>query len=138
VSFSTTTWITQLERFPLKTVYATFVLLTGLALLPRLGLRLSLLYLPFLLGVRLEERGEIERRGLEGDLEIGFWSMEASEYGERERPLPRDGDREGITVVLLRRVFFFGKREEISTSSIILSELCKRSLARWQGLINWR
>jgi hypothetical protein len=51
----------------------TLVLLIGLGLLPRL-LRLSLLYRPFLGGVRLSERGEIERRGLEGDLDSGLSS----------------------------------------------------------------
>jgi hypothetical protein len=49
----------------------TFVLLIGLGLLPRLRLRLSLLYLPFLLGLRLNERGEMVRRGRETDLESG-------------------------------------------------------------------
>jgi len=53
----------------------TFVLLIGLGLLPRLILRLSLLYLPFLRGLRLCDRGEIVRRGLERDLELGLeWS----------------------------------------------------------------
>jgi hypothetical protein len=52
----------------------TFVLLIGLGDLPRLTLRLSLLYLPFLRGVRLAERGEIVRRSLEGDLESGLSS----------------------------------------------------------------
>lgn len=56
----------------------TFVLLIGLGLLSRLLLRLrdSLLYLPFLRGLRLGERGDTVRRGLEGDLESG---REASE-----------------------------------------------------------
>lgn len=49
----------------------TFVLLTGLTLRLRLRLRVSLLYLPFLRGLRLKERGEIVRRGLDGDLESG-------------------------------------------------------------------
>jgi hypothetical protein len=57
------------------------VLLTGLGLLPRLILRLSLLYLPFLLGLRLADLGEIVRR--------------ASEYGERVCGLPLDGDLDG-------------------------------------------
>jgi len=75
----------------------TLVLLIGLGLLPRLALRLSLLYLPFLRGLRLTERGEIERRGLEGDLESGL-PFETSEYGDRVRGRPRggEGDLDGI------------------------------------------
>ncbi len=46
------------------------MLLIGLGDLPRLALRLSLLYLSFLRGVRLEERGETVRRGLETDLDL--------------------------------------------------------------------
>jgi hypothetical protein len=68
------------------------VLLIWPGLLPRLTLRLSLLYLPFLRGLRLIERGEIVRRGLDGDRESGL----SSECGERVRGRPRDGDREGI------------------------------------------
>ena len=80
-----------------KNVELALVLLIGLGLLPRLALRLSLLYLPFLRGLRLTERGEIERRGLEGDLESGL-PLETSEYGDRERGRPRggEGDLEGI------------------------------------------
>jgi hypothetical protein len=70
------------------------VLLIGLGDLPRLMLRLALLYLPFLRGVRLGERGEIVRRGLEGDLDIV--SGLSSEYGDLVRGRPREGDREGI------------------------------------------
>ena len=70
------------------------MLLTGLGLLPRLTLRLSLLYLPFLRGLLLIERGEIVRRGLDGDRD-GL-SCETSEYGERVRGRPREGDLEGI------------------------------------------
>ena len=73
--------------------YLTFVLRTGLGLLPRLALRLLLLYLPFRRGVRLSDRGETVRRGLDGDLEL-FLSTETSEYGERLRPRPLDGDRD--------------------------------------------
>ena len=78
-------------------VELTLVLLIGLGLLPRLALRLSLLYLPFLRGLRLRERGEMERRGLEGDLESGL-PFETSEYGDRVRGRPRggEGDLEGI------------------------------------------
>jgi hypothetical protein len=80
------------------------VLLTGLGLLPRLGLRerLSVLYLPFRRGLRLAERGEMERR-LEGDLDSGL-GLEASEYGDLVRGLPRDGDGdlEGIVVLMLK------------------------------------
>jgi hypothetical protein len=51
-------------------VKLTFVLRIGLGDLPRLTLRLSLLYLPFLRGgVRLADRGETVRRGLEGERE---------------------------------------------------------------------
>jgi hypothetical protein len=57
------------------------VLLIGLGLLPRLTLRLSLLYLPFLLGLRLADLGEIERR--------------ASEYGDRVWGRPLEGDLVG-------------------------------------------
>ena len=80
-----------------KNVELTLVLLIGLGLLPRLALRLSLLYLPFLRGLRLTERGEIERRGLEGDLESGL-PFETSEYGDRVRGRPRggEGDLDGI------------------------------------------
>jgi hypothetical protein len=55
------------------------VLLTGLGLLPRLGLRerLSVLYLPLRRGLRLTERGEMERRR-EGDLDSGL-GLETSE-----------------------------------------------------------
>jgi hypothetical protein len=73
-----------------------FVLLIGLGDLPRL-LRLSLLYRPFLRGVRLGERGEIVRRSLEGDLESGL----SSEYGDRVRGRPRVGDREGMLTMEL-------------------------------------
>ncbi len=73
------------------------VLLIGLGDLPRLALRLSLLYLPFLRGLRLGERGEMERRGLDADRDS---CLEASEYGDRDRDrgLPRggDGDLDGI------------------------------------------
>lgn len=55
------------------------MLLTGLRLLPRLTLRLSLLYLPFLRGLRLRERGEIVRRGLERDLVSDRRPLEISE-----------------------------------------------------------
>jgi hypothetical protein len=77
------------------------VLLIGLGLLPRLTLRerLSLLYLPFRRGLRLAERGEMERR-LEIDLDSGLPS-EASEYGDRVRGLPRDGDLEGMVALML-------------------------------------
>jgi len=80
-----------------ENVELTLVLLIGLGLLPRLALRLSLLYLPFLRGLRLTERGEIERRGLEGDLESGL-PFETSEYGDRVRGRPRggEGDLDGI------------------------------------------
>jgi len=73
------------------------VLRRGLGLRPRLTLRLGLRYLPFLLGVRLgeRERGEIVRRGLETDLDGGLLS-EASEYGDRVRGRPREGDLDGI------------------------------------------
>jgi hypothetical protein len=74
----------------------TFVLRIGLGLRPRL-LRLSLLYRPFLRGVRLGERGEIVRRSLEGDLESGL----SSEYGDLVRGRPRVGEREGILTVEL-------------------------------------
>lgn len=70
------------------------MLLSGLGDLPRLTLRLSLLYRPFLRGVRLEERGEIVRRGLEMDLDLD--SGLSSEYGDRVRGRPREGDRDGI------------------------------------------
>lgn len=77
------------------------MLLIGLGLLPRLALRerLSLLYLPFRRGLRLAERGEIERR-LERDLESGL-AFEASEYGDRVLGLPRDGDLDGMVALML-------------------------------------
>ena len=75
------------------------MLLIGLGLLPRLRLRLSLLYLPFRRGLRLTERGEMERRGLERDLEAGL-PPGASEYGERVRTRPRDGDLEGMVALM--------------------------------------
>jgi hypothetical protein len=80
----------------------TLVLLIGLGLLPRLGLRerLSVLYLPFRRGLRLIERGEMERR-LERDLESGL-ALETSEYGDRVRGLPRDGDLEGMIMLMLK------------------------------------
>jgi len=56
------------------------VLRSGLGLLSRLGLRLSLLYRLFL-GVGLRERGEIDLRGREGDLDT---LRETSEYGDLE------------------------------------------------------
>ena len=68
-------------------------------------LRVSLLYLPppFRRGVRLEERGEIVRRGREGDLDRES-RRDTSEYGERVRGRPRTGvrdlDREGMVVVV--------------------------------------
>jgi hypothetical protein len=88
-----------------KNVELTLVLLIGLGLLPRLALRLSLLYLPFLRGLRLTERGEIERRGLEGDLESGL-PFETSEYGDRVRGRPRggEGDLEGIFAMKLEEL----------------------------------
>ncbi len=67
-------------------------------------LRVSLLYLPppFRRGVRLEERGEIVRRGRERDLDLES-RRETSEYGERVRGRPRTGvrdrDLEGMFVV---------------------------------------
>ena len=70
------------------------MLLTGLGDLSWLALRLSLLYRPFLRGVRLGERGEIVRRGLETDL--GLESGLSSRYGDRVRGRPREGDREDI------------------------------------------
>lgn len=78
------------------------MLLAGLELLPRLALRLrlSLLYLPFLRGLRLWDRGEIERRGRDGDLEIGL-PLEASEYGDLVCVRPRDGDLDGIVATLV-------------------------------------
>lgn len=81
------------------------MLLIGLGLRPRLMLRVSLLYLPppFRRGVRLAERGEIVRRGREGDLDLES-RRETSEYGERVRGRPRTGvrdlDREGMAVVV--------------------------------------
>lgn len=61
-----------LEMFNFWIVNHTFVLFTtGLRLRLRLRLRVSLLYLPFLRGLRLKERGETVRRGLDGDLESG-------------------------------------------------------------------
>ena len=79
----------------------TFVLLIGLGLLPRLGLRerLSVLVLPFRRGLRLGER-EMERR-LEGDLDSGL-ALAVSEFGERVRGRPRDGDLEVMAAVVLR------------------------------------
>lgn len=75
----------------------------GLGLLPRLGLRerLSDLNLPFRRGLRLTERGEMERRR-EGDLDSGL-ALETSENGDRVRGLPRagDGDLEGIVALML-------------------------------------
>lgn len=56
------------------------MLRSGLGLLSRLGLRLSLLYRLFL-GVGLRERGEIDLRGREGDLDT---LRETSEYGDLE------------------------------------------------------
>ena len=70
------------------------MLLIGLGDLSRLTLRLSLLYRPFLRAVRLEERGEILRRGLELDLDLELGL--SSENGDRVRGRPREGDREGI------------------------------------------
>jgi hypothetical protein len=92
----------KLAELDYENVELTLVLLTGLGLLPRLALRLSLLYLPFLRGLRLGERGEIERRGLEGDLESGL-PFEASEYGDRVRGRPRggEGDLDGIFAMKL-------------------------------------
>lgn len=77
------------------------MLLIGLGLLPRLPLRLrlSLLYLPFLRGFGLNERGEIDRRGLDGDLEPGLL-CEASEYGDLVRGRPLEGDLERILVIV--------------------------------------
>lgn len=62
----------------------TFVLLIGLGL--RLILRLSDRYLPFRLGDRLSERGEIVRRGLDGDRETGDTGV-----SDRDRLRPRSG-----------------------------------------------
>lgn len=73
------------------------MLLTGLALLPRLTLRLSLLYLPLRTG--LGERWEVERRGLETDLETGL-PFDRSEYGERLRARPR-GDADAMVAMML-------------------------------------
>lgn len=78
----------------------TFVLLTGLGLLPRLALRLSLLYLPLRRGLLLTDRGVIERRGLEADRDSPL-PFETSEYGERLRARPR-GDSEAMVVLVLR------------------------------------
>ena len=90
-----------------KNVELALVLLIGLGLLPRLALRLSLLYLPFLRGLRLTERGEIERRGLEGDLESGL-PFETSEYGDRDRvrgrPRGGEGDLDGIFAMKLEEL----------------------------------
>jgi hypothetical protein len=71
------------------------VLLSGLALRPRLTLRLSLLSRPFRGGLRLGDRGEMVRRGLDKDLDRCRPS-EASEYGDLVRGRPRSGDRGGI------------------------------------------
>jgi len=79
----------------------TFVLLTGLGLLPRLTLRLSLLYLPLRRGLLLIDRGVIERRGLDGDRESPR-PLETSEYGERVRTRPR-GDSEAIVVLVMKQ-----------------------------------
>jgi len=56
-------------------MFRTLVLRRGLGLLPRLTLLLSLLYLLFL-GVGLRERGEIDLRGREGDLESRWETSE--------------------------------------------------------------
>lgn len=69
------------------------MLLTGLGDLPRLALRLSLLYLVLLRGLRLASRGETVRRGLDGERD-SFRSAEMSEYGERVLTLPREGERD--------------------------------------------
>lgn len=76
------------------------MLLTGLGLLPRLTLRLSLLYLPLRRGLLLADRGVIERRGLERDREPSL-PLETSEYGERVRTRPR-GDSEAIVGLVLK------------------------------------
>lgn len=57
--------------------------------------RLALRSRPFLRGLRLKERGETVRRGLEKDPER-CRSLEASEYGDLVRGRPRAGDRGGI------------------------------------------
>jgi hypothetical protein len=88
----------RLDQAFRKELILTFVLLTGLTLLPRLTLRLSLLSRPFLRGPRLNERGEMVRRGLDGDLER-CRPLETSEYGDLVRGRPRGGDREGICVL---------------------------------------
>lgn len=75
-----------------KEVNLTFVLRSGLALRPRLTLRLSLLSRPFLGGLRLTDRGEMLRRGLDKDLDR-CRSPEISEYGDLVRGRPRGGDR---------------------------------------------
>ena len=81
----------------------TFVLRIGLALRPRLTLRLSLLYLPLRLGVRLGERGDRVRRVRDGVRDSGR-STDISEYGERDLPRPRsrEGDGEGIVALMVR------------------------------------
>ncbi len=76
------------------------MLLTGLGVLPRLTLRLSLLYLPLRRGLLLTERGVIERRGLETDRESPL-PLETSEYGERLRARPR-GDTEAMVALVLK------------------------------------
>ena len=97
------------------------MLLTGLGLLPRLGLglreRLSVLYLPFLRGLRLAERGEMERRR-SGDCDSGL-GLEASEYGDRVRGLPRggDGDLDGMIVVALVLLEWNGARRVASLNA---------------------
>lgn len=72
----------------------------GLALRSRLALRLrlSLWNLPFLRGLRLGDRDEIERWGLEGDLESGL-PFERSEYGDLVRVRPRDDDLDGMFTI---------------------------------------
>jgi hypothetical protein len=73
----------------------------GLGLLPRLilRLRLSVLNLSFLLELRLRlrlgERGVIERRAGERDLETCL-PLGTSEYGDRVRTRPLDDDLEGM------------------------------------------
>lgn len=84
--------LSKLECVHTRNRELAFVLLIGLGVLPRLTLRVSLLYLPFRRGVRLAERGEIVRRALERFLESGL----SSEYGDRLRGRPRSEDREGI------------------------------------------
>lgn len=76
------------------------MLLIGLGLLPRLTLRLSLLYLPLRRGLLLTDRGVIERRGLEADREFPL-PLDTSEYSERLRARPR-GDSEAMVVLMLK------------------------------------